>query len=405
MAVTGSRSERRRAEAIALYRQGLEAEGYAPRLALKFYRQADGKNTKVCVDVFLVALVAPIIAGLIVEQAFGVVRPFWEGMVFAVVGMLPAIALAYLRGFGAAKETGPRSLGMAALVTFFLVFSDMMTLALMLLSIIAGMLVVLLPISLGFSLFAGMPFFRFDLLPLYISRPVFWIVFYLSLVMWFTNVPMTPLYDVRRLVVGGIAGLLAAWDELVGLAARFGLVALAVAVPRFDRYELLVSSAVAGLLMAIALHRVEIDRDLPNLTTLGRLRALFRLGRRWRVYHLLTTLIEDTKDNEVGVKQLVWAMAHPRVLYAWQICPPPDREPGCIGGLIWSALNYGLTMLPYFEESPEALLNLADLKGRRPPGLREVWDQTVARTREVMRDAMNERLTRERLAGSPIKQL
>jgi hypothetical protein len=403
--MAASRSERRRAEAIALYGQGLEVEGYDPRLALEFYRRADRKNTKVCVDVFLVAFLAPMVAAVIVEWAFRVVRPFWEGVLFAVVGMLPAITLAYLRGFGEARETGRRSLGIAALVTFFLVFSDLATLALMLLSIIIGMLVVLLPISLGFSLFAGMPFFRLDLLPLTVSRPVFWIVFYLSLVMWFTNVPLTPPYDMRRLVVGGLAGLLAAWDELLGLAARFGLVALAVAVPRFDRVELLVSSGIAGLLMAIALHRIEIDKDLPNLTALGKLRALFRLGRRWRIYHVLTTLIEDTKDDQVGVKQLVWALAHPRVLYAWQISPPPDESPGCIGGLIWSALNYGLTMLPYFEESPQELLAQANAEGRRPPALRQVWDLTVARSREVVTDAMRKRLTRELLAGSPIRQL
>lgn len=387
-----SRLDNRRGEAFTQYEKGVHVEHSAPGKALQFYRRAQRANTRIHLDVLFLAILTPLLAAWIVDQYFTVVSPFWEGVVFAALGIFPAVLLAYLRGFGGKQDTDPRTFGNAGLLTLLLVYSDFMTLVLLFLSLLVGMLVILTPVSLGYWLTIGMPPFRFELLPEIVTRPAFFLVLYVSLVMWFTNVPLMP-FRMRRVVVDGIAGLLAAWDELAGLVARFGLVAVAVSIPSFSPYEIYASSAVAGLLLGIALFRVRIDEELSSLNRLGRLRALFLQGRRTRVYHLLTELIEDTKEDDSGIRTLVCALAHQDVLYASQVISPSE-EPGCLGALLWSTLNQGLTLLPWFEQSPADLLEKARRSQQRSFSLEAVWPETVARTEEVVRLAVRERRTK-----------
>jgi len=394
------------ADAISLYREALLAEKKSPRLALNFYRKADRKNTRICLDVFLVAMVTPLIGALIIDQVFSFVRPFWEGIVFALISIFPAIILAFFRGFGPEKKSASQTFWTSILGAVLYVYIDFMTAGLILISTIVGMILLLLPVSLVISLFTGMPFLQVaTLLPQFITYPVFYIMLYLSLVKWFTNVPLSPLYGIRRIIIDGIAGLLTAWADLMGLAARFFLVWLAIASPQFNHYEFLVNSVVAGFLLGASLYRIKIDKVLSVLITLGNLRVHYLLDRNWSIYHILTTLIKDTKDDKVGIKYLVWALAHQKVLYEWQISPPHDKELGCFGSLIKSALNSGITMLPYFKESPDDILNEARNSGSYSQELSEVWDQTVKCTHEVMKEVMGERIKRERQLGRVVKQL
>lgn len=312
-----------------LFHQALQAEEGQPRRALALYEQLDRENRRFHLDILLLAIGCPVLASLI---AFALSPLLGQQQTLATVAILAAL------GFGPpwalfisrlpSTKTGWKVFS-AVLGIILTLFSDLLTVVVILLVGLGLSLVVLLLIGGPFYLLTRQP------LPGYVVAAVvtFFALYSLALALSNTDprsqfhllmdgISRHPKGDepglshaLKRMLAEIAVGLRLNWQEalqFLGTLAMGAVLSGAGPLGLLYRYpyQAALSSGVAGALLGLGLSHGERDPLLGPLIGLGRVRCLLRLSRFPEADYWLRLMQDQHPSDAIdGLTTVLWEVA------------------------------------------------------------------------------------------------
>lgn len=313
---------------LNLYRQASDAEDTSPEQALQTYKKLERENSEFHTSILLAAIICPIVASVIaffVSHSISGHRTIATILIVGGIGFLPPLLM-----FGAKLvEKRKRHIGVttgllewaitAVGSPIILMFADIIFLGI--LFFVAGIitLVILTPLSLVNHLLTGAPFLWPTELPTHVYLPIFLVCFVAIFLFAMSNVPLRPIFPVKRILMEIPVGLKVNSSKILEFIASLALgLALIGSGPLGILYEDIrigvIANGFSGALLGLSFARLESDPVLGNLYRIARARCLMRLGREAEASYRLSSVLaagnlflpEATKKLAIAL----WSVIH-----------------------------------------------------------------------------------------------
>ena len=313
---------------LNLYRRASDSEDTSAEEALGVYKKLEHENSEFYTSILLAAIIFPTVASVIaflVSQSISSHRTIATVLILCGIGFLPPSLM-----FGAKLvEKRERCMGVAtgllelAIMVVYLpiivIFADIISLAIM--SFIAAIItaIILTPVSLVIHILTGAPFLWPTELPTHVYLPIFLVCFVAIFLFAMSNVPLRPIFPVKRILMEIPVGLKVNSSKILEFIASLALgLALIGSGPLGILYEDIrigvIANGFSGALLGLSFARLESDPVLGNLYRIARARCLMRLGREAEASYRLSSVLaagnlflpEATKKLAIAL----WSVIH-----------------------------------------------------------------------------------------------
>lgn len=313
---------------LDLYGQASDSEETSPEEALEIYKKLEHENSEFHTSILLAAIICPIVASVIaffVSQSISSHRTIATVLILCGIGFLPPLLmfgakLAEKRKTYMGVTTGLLEWSiMAFFLPIFAIFAHLITLVILFL--IAGIitLVIWTPLSLVNHLLTRAPFLWPTDLPIHVSLPFFLACFVVVFLFAMSNVPLRPVFPVRRILMEIPVGLKVNSGKILEFIASSALgLALVGTGPLGilygDVYIGVIANGFSGVLLGLSFARLESDPLLGNLYRIARARCLIRLSRQAEASYRLSSVLEAGKlflpEAAKNLAIALWSVVH-----------------------------------------------------------------------------------------------